>query len=67
MIEVACANIQSKTKINGLLSDPFILILRSLPRVSTIILLYITVDEVLAIDADTKIKGVQIGDNEIKQ
>ena len=35
----------------------------------TLILLYITVTEVLAIftDADTRIKGVQIEDHEIKQ
>ena len=38
-------------------------------RVSTLILLYITVDEVLAIfiDNDTRIKGVQLGNHEIKQ
>ena len=43
--------------------------MRSSPEVSTLILLYITVTEVLAIfiDADTRIKGVQIGDHEIKQ
>ena len=38
-------------------------------RVSTLILLYITVAEVLAIfiDLDTRIKGVQLGDYEIEQ
>ena len=43
--------------------------MRSSPGVSTLILLYVTVAEVPAIfsDADTKIKGVQIGDHKIKQ
>ena len=41
----------------------------SLPGVSTLILLYITVVEVLVIfiNVDRKIKGVQIGDHEIKR
>ena len=43
--------------------------MRSSPRLSDLILLYITVAEVPAIltDADTKIKATQIGDHEIKQ
>ena len=43
--------------------------MRSLPGVSTLILFYITVPEVPAIftDANSRIKGVQIGDHEIKQ
>ena len=43
--------------------------MRSSPEVSTFILLYSIVAEVLDIfiDADTRIKGVQIGDHEIKQ
>ena len=43
--------------------------MRSSPGVSTLILLYVTVAEVPAIftDADTRIKGVQIGDHKIKQ
>ena len=43
--------------------------MRSSPGVSTVILLYVTVAEVPAIstDADTRIKGVQIGDHKIKQ
>ena len=43
--------------------------MRSSPGVPNLILVYVTVAEVLAIfnDADTKIKGVQIGDHEIKQ
>ena len=43
--------------------------MRSLPEVSTLILLNITAAKIRAIfiDADEKIKGVQIGDHEIKQ
>ena len=43
--------------------------MRSSSGVSTLILLYITVAAVPAIfiDADTRIKGLQIGDHEIKQ
>ena len=43
--------------------------MRSLPGVYTLILLYVTVAEIPAIftDADTMIKGVQIGDHKIKQ
>ena len=67
--EVTYTNIQSKTKINGLLSDFFNPYIRSLPGVFTLILLYITVVEVLAIfiNADRRINGVQIGDHETKQ
>ena len=43
--------------------------MRSSPGVYTLILLYFTVAEVLAIftDADTRIKGEQIGDHKVKQ
>ena len=43
--------------------------MRSSPGVSTFILLYVTVAEVPTIftDVDRRIKGVQIGDNKIKQ
>ena len=43
--------------------------MRSSPGVSTLILFFITVTEVPAIftDADARIKGVQIGDHEIRQ
>ena len=43
--------------------------MRSSPGVSTLILLYITLAKLpnIFIDADTKIKRVQIGDHEIKQ
>ena len=70
MIEVVYTNIQFKTKINGLLSDFFCPYIGSFPGVSTQqILLYITVVKVLAffINADRRIKGVQIGDHETKQ
>ena len=43
--------------------------MRNSPEVFTLTLLRITVADVLAIfnDADTRSKGVQIGDHEIKQ
>ena len=43
--------------------------MRGSPGVSSTILLCITVAEVPSVftDADTRIKGVQIGDHEIKQ
>ena len=43
--------------------------MRSSPGVLTLILLYITLAEVSAIfiDADTNIKGVQLGEHEIKK
>ena len=43
--------------------------MRSSPRVSTLILLYVTMARVPVIftDADTRIKVVQIGDHKIKQ
>ena len=43
--------------------------MRSSPGATTLILFYITVAEVPAIftDVDTRIKGVQLGDHEIKQ
>ena len=66
MIEIACTNIQSKTKINGLL---IFYPVKNLTQFSTLILLHITVAEVLAIfiNADGRIKGVQIGDHKTKQ
>ena len=59
MIEVAYTNIQSKTKINGLLSDFVYPYVKSLPGISTFILLYNTVVDVLVIfiNADRRIKG----------
>ena len=68
MIEVAYTNIQCKTKINGLLLILYPC-MRSSSGVSTFMLLYITVVEILTIfiNADKRIKGVQIGDHETKQ
>ena len=67
MIKVAYTNIKSKVKTNGLLSNPLTLMLVRqgclLPM-----LLYNVVTEVLPnfINVDKKIKGIQIGDHEIK-
>ena len=68
MVEVGFTNIESKTKTIIVLSD-YLTLIRSSLGVSTLILLYITVVEVLAvfINADTRIKRVQIGDHETKQ
>ena len=67
MIEVEYTNIHCKTKIYSLVPDSFTL--RCSPGVSTLILLQNTVVDVLAIllNADTRIKGVQIGDHKSKQ
>ena len=65
--EVAYTNIESKIKINGLLFDPLTPIcVRQWCQLSK--LLYNTAAEVLAnlINADKRIKGIQIGDHEIK-
>ena len=67
MIKVVYTNIESKTKVNGLLSDPLILVLvcqGCLPSM----LLYNIVAEVLdsLINDDKRIKGIQMGDHEIK-
>ena len=68
MIKVCYNNIQSKIKINGSLSDPFTLIRGVRQGCSLSMLLYIIVAEVLAnfIIAKTRVKGVQIGHQEIK-
>ena len=69
-IQITYTNIQSKIRINGLLSDPFTLMQererQRFPLSS--VLYYIRADGVLVnfIDADKRIKGVQIGDHEIK-
>ena len=65
MIQVVYTNIPSKTKINGLLSDPFTLISGVCQRCPLSYCYgwgtcHFT-------DADARIKGVQIGDHEIKQ
>ena len=68
MIKVAYTNIQSKIKINGPLSDPFTLMQGVRQEFPLSLVLYIMAAEVLAnfIDADKRMKGVQIGDHEIK-
>ena len=68
MIQVAYTNIQSKVKINGLLSDSFTLIQGFRHDCPLSMLLCIIVGEVLLIFiyANTRIKGIQIGDHEIK-
>ena len=68
MIQIASINIQSKIKINGLLSESFTLIQGFHQGCPRSMLLCIIVAEVLAIfiDGDTRIKGIQIGDQEIK-
>ena len=65
----ACYNdIQSKIKINGVLSDPFTIMRGVRQGCPLSMLLYIIAAEVLAIFiiADTRVKGVQIGTHEIK-
>ena len=68
IIKVAYTNIQSKIKINGLLSDPFTLMQGFRQRCPLSMVFYITVAYVSAnsVDADNRIKGIQIGDHEIK-
>ena len=66
-VEVAYTNIESKIKINGLLFDPLTPIcVCQWCQLSK--LLYNTAAEVLAtlINADKRVKGIQIGDYEIK-
>ena len=66
MIQVAYTNIQSKIKINGLLSEPFTFMREVHQGCSLSMLLYIISIKVLAIliDVDTKINGVQTGEKE---
>ena len=68
MITVACTNIQSKVKINGLVSDAFTLMREVCQGCPLSVLLYIFVAKVLAnfTDADKRIKGIQIRDHKIK-
>ena len=67
MIKVEYTNIESKIKINGHLSDPLILMLVCHGCLLSM-LLYNIVAEVLTnfINSDKMIKGIQIGDREIK-
>ena len=68
MIKVAYTNIQSKIKINGILSDPSTFMQGVCQECPLSMVLYITVAYVFAnfIDADKRIKGIQIGGHEIK-
>ena len=68
MIKVAYTNIQLKINISGLLSDPFTLRQGVCQRYSLLVLLYVISAEVLAnfINVDKEIRGIQIGDHEIK-
>ena len=68
MVKDVCINIQSKIKINGLLSDPFTLTREVFQGCLFSMLLYITAAEVLAsfINVNKRIKRIQIGDHEIK-
>ena len=68
MIKVEYTNIQSKMKINGLLSDSITLMQGVLQGCPFSLVLHIIAVEVLAnfIDAKKRIKGVQMEDREIK-
>ena len=68
MIQVGYTNIQSKIKINGLLSDTFNLMGGVHWGCRLSMLLYFTEAKILTIfiNTDARIKGVQTGDQEIK-
>ena len=68
MIQVASINIQTKIKISGLLIESFTLIQGFHQGCPLSMLLCIIAAEILAvfIDANATIKGIQIGDHEIK-
>ena len=68
MVKDVYTNIQSKIKINGLLSDPFTLTREVSQGCLFSMLLKIIATEVLAsfFNVNKKIKGIQIGDEEIK-
>ena len=67
MIEVAYTNTQSKMKINGLLSDFFTLISDVWQGFSLVYCYTLLRLSCGFINADRRIKGVQIGDHETKQ
>ena len=68
MVKDVYTKIQSKIKINGLLSDPFTLMREVCQGCLFSMLLYMIAAEALAsfINANKRIKGIQIGDHEIK-
>ena len=68
MIKAAYTDVQSKIKINGLLSNPFTLMQGVRKGCPLSMVLYITVAYVFSnfIDADKRIKGMHIGQHEIK-
>ena len=68
MINVSYTNIQSKIKINDLLSDSFTLMRGVSQGCPLSMLLSIIAADILAnfIDANKRIKRIQIGDHEIK-
>ena len=65
IVKVVYTKIQSKIKINGLLSDPFTLTREVCQGCLFFMLLYIISDEVRAsfINVNNRIKGIQIGDH----
>ena len=69
MIKDVYTNIQSKVKINVLVSDPFTLTQEVCQVYLFSMLLYIIAPEVLVtfINANKRIKGIQIGDHKIKK
>ena len=68
LIKISYNNIESKIKINGLLSDPFTLIRGVRQGYPLSMLLYVIAAEVLAsfVIVGKRVKGLQIGDQEIK-
>ena len=68
MVKVLYTNIQYKIKINGLLSDPLTFTRDVCQGCVLSMLLYIIVNEVLPsfINVNKRIKGIKIGDHEIK-
>ena len=68
MVKDVYNNIQSKIKINGLLSDPFTVMPEVCQGFLLSMLLYIIAADILArfINVNKRIKGIQIWDHEIK-
>ena len=69
MVKDAYTNIQSEIKINGVLYDPFTLTREVYQGCLFSMLLYIIAAEVLIsfINANKRLKRIQIGDHEIKK